>query len=361
MEHVLNFVDKELSIGALAGPFSQPPFAPWTRVSPLMTRPKKGTSERRVIVDLTYPEGKGVNDGISISDYYSQDISYTLPTLGDMVTRLQICGKGAQTLGLTQTLGLKLADHKCVPPATNIEWLGYEINTITMTVSIPTVKLQEIVAECELWATKTRANKRMIQSLAGCLLHLTSCIVPARRFIVRVLATLRSMSDRSWTTLSDDFRLYLTWFKNYARDANGIYYYKAPRDEVIIECDSSLLAGGGVAGDFCYTWKYSDKHTTRFNSIHHLEAINLLVVYKSLASHVAIPGVLIVINTDNMASSIALETGRTKDNILGNCARELWLQLPTITWSRSATNPDRTFLWRMLLVGGITNTRKPAM
>lgn len=415
LEHVLKFVEKELSLGALVGPFSEPPFQPWTRVSPIMRRPKKDSKERRVIVDLTYPEGYGVNDGIDIYNYYGQNISYTLPTLGDMVSRLQACGKGALVwkadlakayrqlrvnpldtpllamkvhnkyyldvcppfgcrtssaacqrmsnalvylmrtdgyfvlaylddyggceedqsiahesyhhfLDLAKTLGLELAEHKCVPPSTKIEWLGYMVDTIDMSVSIPAPKLLEVVSECVSWASKTRANKRMIQSLAGKLLHLTSCIIPARRFVVRVLATLRAMADDAWTTLSPEFKLDLAWFYNYAEAANGTYYYTPARREVVIECDSSHVAGGGVADGFCYAWKYSSQHKNRFSNIHHLEAINLIVAYNTLAKYVATPGVLIVINTDNMASSIALETGRTKNSTLGNCAQELWLQ-----------------------------------
>lgn len=59
---VNDFVQKELALGALLGPFQHPPFFPWTRCSPVMTRPKRESKERRVIVDLTYPEGKRVND-----------------------------------------------------------------------------------------------------------------------------------------------------------------------------------------------------------------------------------------------------------------------------------------------------------
>lgn len=95
MSHVTAFVEKELSFGALLGPFSSPPFSPWLRCSPIMTRPKKDSAERRVIVDLTFPEGEGVNAGIDTHDYYGIDITYTLPTISDLVTLLQREGRGA--------------------------------------------------------------------------------------------------------------------------------------------------------------------------------------------------------------------------------------------------------------------------
>lgn len=59
--HVANFIKTEMSHGALVGPFEYPPFQPWTRVSPLLTRPKKDSLDKRIIVDLSYPEGAAVN------------------------------------------------------------------------------------------------------------------------------------------------------------------------------------------------------------------------------------------------------------------------------------------------------------
>lgn len=94
-EAVNEFVNKELSHGALIGPFTKPPFQPWNRCSPIMTGPKKDSSERRVIVDMSYPMGLSVNDGINNLSYFGRDISYTLPSLGVLISKLQMEGKAA--------------------------------------------------------------------------------------------------------------------------------------------------------------------------------------------------------------------------------------------------------------------------
>lgn len=60
-DDVRRFLDTETTHGTLLGPFWQPPFRPWTQVSPMMTRPKRASQERRVIVDLSYPPGASVN------------------------------------------------------------------------------------------------------------------------------------------------------------------------------------------------------------------------------------------------------------------------------------------------------------
>ena len=50
---VKKFLEKECRLGAMMGPFVEPPFRGWNRVNPLMTRPKRGVTERRVILDLS--------------------------------------------------------------------------------------------------------------------------------------------------------------------------------------------------------------------------------------------------------------------------------------------------------------------
>lgn len=284
LSHVKNFIATELSHDAILGPFSEPLFAPWFRCSPIMTRPKKGTPERRVIVDLSFPEGQGVNDGIDNSDYFGANITYTLPSLGDLITRLQEVGPGALVwkadlarayrqlrvdpvdapllgikvegkyyvdlcppfgcktssaacqrvsnamiyllrmqgffglaylndyggceandiladrsyntfMQLAQQLGLQLAQRKCVPPCTNIEWLGYNIDTVAMLVKIPELKMQKVLAECERWATKDKATWKMVQSLAGRLLYLTNYV----KLAYRKISGSQSPQVSSWT------------------------------------------------------------------------------------------------------------------------------------------------------------------
>lgn len=413
-KHVSAFITKELSFGAILGPFSSPPFCPWTRCSPIMTRPKKESAERRVIVDLSFPEGEGVNAGIDTHDYYGVDITYTLPTISDLVTILQREGRGAlvwkadlarayrqlrvdpldcpllgmklhgeyyidlcppfgcktssaacqrmsngvvhimakrgyQVLAylddyaaansslseacesfnsfkqLAKHLGLELAPHKCRPPATDIEWLGYRVNTKDMTVAIPDEKMEETLKECARWMGRSRANLRMLQSLAGRLLFLANAITPARKFVARIISTLKGVSQSNWTTLSQGFKLDLLWFLQYSKQANGVLYYTPDKKEVEIQCDSSLTAGGGCTTTHCYAWVYTPAHLATYNLIHHLEAINLLVAYHTLARFVHQPGVKIVLATDNISSSYALQSGRTADAVFANCARELWL------------------------------------
>lgn len=44
-QHIDEFIHTELTFSALTGPFDVVPFTPWCRISPLMTRPKKGIQQ----------------------------------------------------------------------------------------------------------------------------------------------------------------------------------------------------------------------------------------------------------------------------------------------------------------------------
>lgn len=132
------------------------------------------------------------------------------------------------------------------------------------------------------------------------------------------------MGSREWTTLSDSFKMDVKWFLHFATASNGIRIIKPPAMIYIIECDSSLEAGGGLAGKRCYSWKYTKEILDRYRSIHELEALNLVIAYKTFAPYCDINST-VTIFTDNQASSWSIKTGKTKDKTLGACAREIWL------------------------------------
>lgn len=93
--HIREFIKNELKCRAILGPFKLPPFHTWVRFSPIMTRPKRDSDNRRVILDLSYLRGTAVNNGITTENHFGKDISYTLPTITDFTNRLLDQGKGS--------------------------------------------------------------------------------------------------------------------------------------------------------------------------------------------------------------------------------------------------------------------------
>lgn len=412
--HVRQFIDKELQHKAVLGPFVEPPFHPWVRYSPIMTRPKRDSEQRRVILDLSYPKGNAVNNGIAVDNHFGQDISYTLPTISDFTQRLveqgrhsfmwkadlrrayrqlradpldapllgmrvgeevyidlcppfgcrssaAICQRMANALvyimnkrgfyllaylddfgscyksekeakdsfqafiTLTAQLGLDLAEEKSVAPTKELDWLGYRVHSNQMSVSIPPSKLSDILKDCKDWLARSKVDKKTVQAIVGRLIYLSNCVIPGRKFISRILGTLRGMGERNWTTLTKPFKADLLWFASYAEKANGLYLLTPTRPQFDIECDASLGGAGGNSRSHYYQWVFTDAHVKKFTTIHELEAINILVAIRTLMPPTPSTPFEIVVWTDNSASAWALHTGRTRDNTLAACAREIWL------------------------------------
>ena len=94
-KHVDVFIKKELVLKAMLGPFKNPPFIPWCQISPMLTREKKESENRRVIIDLSWPEGKSVNAGILKNTFEGQVFNYGLPTVSNFTDILLSLGPGS--------------------------------------------------------------------------------------------------------------------------------------------------------------------------------------------------------------------------------------------------------------------------
>ena len=83
--HVQAYIDTEMPWNAIAGPFVYPPFSDDFVCSPLQTVPKRGSSTRRVVMDLSFPPGSSVNDGIPQDTYLGERFKLRLPGIDRFV------------------------------------------------------------------------------------------------------------------------------------------------------------------------------------------------------------------------------------------------------------------------------------
>ena len=87
-----NYLGKNGESHMVLGPFCMSPILD-LRYSPLMTVPKEET-ERRVIVDFSFPAGISINDGIPKATYLDHNVEFSLPSVQSMVGRVNALGKG---------------------------------------------------------------------------------------------------------------------------------------------------------------------------------------------------------------------------------------------------------------------------
>lgn len=93
-QDVEDYLQKEMEYGTLVGPLCSPPWTDRLAVSPMSTRPKKNSTRRRIITDLSWPEGASVNDGIPKNEYMGQVFHIKYPTIDHLCARAVKLAKG---------------------------------------------------------------------------------------------------------------------------------------------------------------------------------------------------------------------------------------------------------------------------
>lgn len=86
-EHIQRFIEKEVSELAMLGPYDSHPFLTAAHVNPLMTRPKTDPAQRRIIVDLSYPQGQGPNSFVLKNHVFGTYIHHHLPTIDQALAK----------------------------------------------------------------------------------------------------------------------------------------------------------------------------------------------------------------------------------------------------------------------------------
>ena len=94
-EFVQKYLSKECEEVRIVGPFKENPLSVPLAVSPINTVPKSSEDERRVIVDLSWPVGFSVNDGISKNMYLGEVINLHYTSVEEVCKMVMEAGPGA--------------------------------------------------------------------------------------------------------------------------------------------------------------------------------------------------------------------------------------------------------------------------
>ena len=84
------YLDKEISLGTILGPFSKVVSKKF-HCSPLLTRPKDN-GRRRVILDLSFPKGASVNDAVVRESFDGTTFRLKFPTVDDILDKVRAIG-----------------------------------------------------------------------------------------------------------------------------------------------------------------------------------------------------------------------------------------------------------------------------
>ena len=219
--------------------------------------------------------------------------------------------------------GFVQSQEKCVPPSTNIIFLGIEVDSDMMQCRVPDSKMAEIVQTLDTWIDKKKASKRQLQSLIGRLAFLAKVVAPGRLFISRMLETLRSLRKQSFKfRISAEFRKDLFWWKNFVHQFNNkaiISTQLWSQPDAVFATDACLSGAGGVGGQYYFHVpfppQFGDWHISA------LELLSILIAVK-LWSH-RWEGQKIQVFSDNSACIACLNSGKVYCRLMLQCLREI--------------------------------------
>ena len=163
-----------------------------------------------------------------------------------------------ELLCLLRRLGFQINYKKLEGPTQKITFLGIVLNSITMTLSIPGEKLEDVASTMKSFMSCRKVTKRDIQSLVGKLNWITQCVYGGRFHMRRLIDksnTLKKPWHRTHVTL--EMKKDILWWLSFMQTFNGTMPMIDCRPATPCSIDSCKLAGGAFyQGDFVHTmWK----------------------------------------------------------------------------------------------------------
>ena len=244
------------------------------------------------------------------------------------------------TLGeLLHELNLIEEETKAHPPATSMPYLGVQFDTVSMTMSIPGDKLEELRSDLSSWVKRKRTNKQSLQSILGKLFWVSRCVQFSRGFMGRLLSQLRELHAfpaRKSVALSQGAIEDLQWWSRYLRYFNGteLIYPNASENmslSSMIKYDMNVCCGDAQpnGGGAYYKNEY---WSTKFpewiaddNTPIHIKEFWVVIVSTAMWGH-RWKGQVIYLFSDNQAVVDVLERERPRDpNMLALLREFLYL------------------------------------
>ncbi len=146
----------------------------------------------------------GLRSAANICQRVSAAVAHVVEARGFKIINYLDDFAGAQVAGVAHDafkclgnvldeLGLQESEQKAVAPATVIEFLGVEFNTVTLEMKITPERIAEILDLVETWLNKKTTRRKDLESLLGKLLFVSRVVPPGRLFVARLLEFLRAV------------------------------------------------------------------------------------------------------------------------------------------------------------------------
>ena len=248
---VTRFLDNEVKIGAMLGPFTAPPFREWSQLSPLMTVEKKDSASRRVIMDLSFPIGYGVNSGVPKNCFQGAARQYSLPTIHHL---------GQCILAMDRECYIWKADlerayrHlRCDPldyPLMGVRHQGAYYTDIYPSFGCRGSSMSQQRVSEAVYSLMDREGYSLLAYVDDfCGIGRSAAAAhnayDAFLSLSRILAALRASPMAGSMPVGDDLRHDVAWFAQYAARCNGRLLLVEKLPTFKIQCDACMEGGRG--------------------------------------------------------------------------------------------------------------------
>ena len=201
-----------------------------------------------------------VNQGRTIGDFV---LHYLDDFLFGGRPKSDSCGKALNlALRLCQEVGFPVMSEKVVGPATEIDFLGFVIDTQAMEIRLPKEKLPRMKQLILSWRGKKGCSKRELLSLIGNLQHASAVVKPGRTFLRRMIDLSKCQVHlNSHLRLNVEFRADLQWWATFLDSWNGVAIIsvlcRRPIDAKLVSDASGSWGCGAYLGNRWFSLPWS--------------------------------------------------------------------------------------------------------
>ena len=250
-----------------------------------------------------------------------------------------------------EELGVPVSTNKLVGPTERLEFLGHELDSVSMTCQVAPTKKEAALAIIQHVVGKTYVERKEVESLLGRLFFLTRVVRQGRAFLARCIEVLRGKRKRR-IKMTEAVKDDLKWWTQFLPRWSGITLTFddtwVDSDVLALYTDASERGAGAYFGGewFSHPWSEEELKAAWRSKRLSLAYLELLAVGHALSTWGdKLQGRQVRLHSDNKAAVFAMGKWGTRDTRLMELVRAIVML--TI---------EKQFVLRLVYVKSIDNT-----
>jgi hypothetical protein len=168
-------------------------------------------------------------------------------------------------------IGIHIALDKLIVEQQIAPFVGFEINTIDMTVGLTDRKLRQLVSTLCAWREKHKATRKELERITGLLAHVSRVLPPGRTYTQKFYNAMRKLNNpRHHIRISSELREDLDFLLRFCAQWSGTALISRPfASHITAASDASSTIGAGgftsPAGDW-YFLHWQEHHNLRIDT-----------------------------------------------------------------------------------------------